>query len=183
EDGIRDFHVTGVQTCALPISDEFLRYQPALPRGRYLHVGDTGDRDGFDGTAEDWLRYRNSYRNTLLWNVGEFFSRLLARADLSRAVILYTSDHGQDLHERGNPGLHTHCGGDPVVEEGLVPLVVLQGSGLPTLDWQAELEANRNRASHDNLIPTLLQLTGYRLDAILGTSGIPLSQRSEDEFT
>ncbi|HLV17596.1 MAG TPA: sulfatase-like hydrolase/transferase [Pseudomonas sp.] len=163
--------------------DEFLRYQPALPRGRYLHVGDTGDRDGFDGTAEDWLRYRNSYRNTLLWNVGEFFSRLLARADLSRAVILYTSDHGQDLHERGNPGLNTHCGGDPVVEEGLVPLVVLQGSGLPTLDWQAELEANRNRSSHYNLFPTLLQLMGYRLDAILGTYGIPLSQRSEDEFT
>src|SRR5690606_41185685 len=24
EDGIRDFHVTGVQTCALPISEEFL---------------------------------------------------------------------------------------------------------------------------------------------------------------
>src|SRR5690606_40368965 len=25
EDGIRDFHVTGVQTCALPISDELLQ--------------------------------------------------------------------------------------------------------------------------------------------------------------
>src|SRR5690606_39614333 len=25
EDGIRDFHVTGVQTCALPISDRHLR--------------------------------------------------------------------------------------------------------------------------------------------------------------
>src|SRR5690606_10915445 len=27
EDGIRDFHVTGVQTCALPISDNFLAVQ------------------------------------------------------------------------------------------------------------------------------------------------------------
>src|SRR5690606_26273642 len=26
EDGIRDFHVTGVQTCALPISNPFLKY-------------------------------------------------------------------------------------------------------------------------------------------------------------
>src|SRR6266511_2858499 len=30
EDGIRDFHVTGVQTCALPIS--CLRWPSALPR-------------------------------------------------------------------------------------------------------------------------------------------------------
>src|SRR5690606_41133469 len=27
EDGIRDFHVTGVQTCALPISVVFLRHE------------------------------------------------------------------------------------------------------------------------------------------------------------
>src|SRR5690606_41028149 len=32
EDGIRDFHVTGVQTCALPI------YHPKLPRGRRVSV-------------------------------------------------------------------------------------------------------------------------------------------------
>src|SRR5690606_39597463 len=37
EDGIRDFHVTGVQTCALPISDKVL----AAQRGTVLddHVG------------------------------------------------------------------------------------------------------------------------------------------------
>ena len=163
--------------------DAFLRYQPALPRGRYLDIGDTGERDGFAGRAEDWLRYRNSYRNTLLWNVGEFFNRLLARADLSRAVVLYTSDHGQDLHERGNPGLNTHCGGDPVVEEGLVPLVVLHGSGLSTLDWHAELRANRDNSSHYNLFPTLLQLMGYSLEGIQATYGNPLSVRSEDDFT
>src|SRR5690606_39483654 len=32
EDGIRDFHVTGVQTCALPISERYLR----PPRQTYL---------------------------------------------------------------------------------------------------------------------------------------------------
>lgn len=163
--------------------DEFLHYQPALPRGRYLDVSDTGERDGFDGGVEDWVRYRNSYRNTLLWNVGEFFNRLLARADFKRAVVLYTSDHGQDLHERGNPGLNTHCGGDPVAEEGLVPLLVLQGKGLQAIDWQAELEVNRNQSSHYNLFPTLLQLLGYELNAIRATYGTPLSLRTQDEFT
>src|SRR5690606_39346626 len=31
EDGIRDFHVTGVQTCALPISGRWPRWRPTPP--------------------------------------------------------------------------------------------------------------------------------------------------------
>ncbi|MNJ56362.1 Sulfatase [compost metagenome] len=119
----------------------------------------------------------------MLWNVGEFFARLFALADLSRAVVLYTSDHGQDLHERGNPGLNTHCGGDPVVEEGLVPLVVMQGRDLQTLDWQADLAGNHNRSSHYNLFPTLLHLLDYDLAGLRQVYGNPLSVRTEDDFT
>src|SRR5690606_30916109 len=37
EDGIRDFHVTGVQTCALPIS-RARRLAPAQEPGQLLHV-------------------------------------------------------------------------------------------------------------------------------------------------
>ncbi|MFC0712052.1 sulfatase-like hydrolase/transferase [Azorhizophilus paspali] len=163
--------------------DDFMIYRPALPRGQYADISDTGERDGFGGQAEDWGRYRNAYRNTLLWNVGEFFARLFARARLDNAVLIYTSDHGQDLHERGNPGLDTHCGGDPVVEEGLVPLVVIQGHGLHGLDWQGELASNRNRSSHYNIFPTLLQLMGYDLTALQAVYGKPLSLHTEDEFT
>src|SRR5690606_40540432 len=46
EDGIRDFHVTGVQTCALPISapvvlaDEFVRRRPFfLQKSRFPGIG------------------------------------------------------------------------------------------------------------------------------------------------
>src|SRR5690606_41161794 len=49
EDGIRDFHVTGVQTCALPIFDAVVREDPLLDavveRG-VLAVGDPVERDG-----------------------------------------------------------------------------------------------------------------------------------------
>src|SRR5690606_39998906 len=48
EDGIRDFHVTGVQTCALPISDVihpeqgqvelYLDYQPDNPEGNVMEL-------------------------------------------------------------------------------------------------------------------------------------------------
>ncbi len=163
--------------------DEFVRYRPTLPRGRYTEVADSDSRVGLGGTPADWVRYRNSYRNTLLWSVGEFFTRLFQSARLDNALILYTSDHGQDLHERGNPGLNTHCGQDPVMEEGLVPLVVLHGAGLPTIDWRAHSAANRNRVSHFNIFPTLLQLMGYEPDAVQAIYGRPLTVPTNDPLT
>ncbi|MBZ9781713.1 sulfatase-like hydrolase/transferase [Pseudomonas sp. REP124] len=163
--------------------DGFMAYRPTLPRGQFVEVADSGERDGFNGQPDDWVLYRNAYKNTLLWNVGEFFSRVFAQANLNNALLIYTSDHGQDLHERGNPGLNTHCGGAPVAEEGLVPLVVIQGSGLKTLDWQAHLADNKDRSSHYNIFPTLLQLMGYDLAAVQAQYGKPLSEPTADEFT
>ncbi|WP_285435378.1 sulfatase-like hydrolase/transferase [Pseudomonas sp. fls2-241-R2A-110] len=163
--------------------DAFMAYRPTLPRGQFVEVADTGKRDGFNGQPDDWMLYRNAYKNTVLWNVGEFFSRVFAQADMRNALLIYTSDHGQDLHERGNPGLNTHCGGDPVEEEGLVPLVVIQGDQLRTLDWQKSLAANKDRSSHYNIFPTLLQLMGYDLAGVEAVYGKPLSVPTADEFT
>ncbi|CAI8743085.1 sulfatase-like hydrolase/transferase [Pseudomonas sp. IT-P395] len=163
--------------------DAFMAYRPTLPRGQFTEVADTGERNGFNGQPDDWVLYRNAYKNTVLWNVGEFFARVFAEANLNNALLIYTSDHGQDLHERGNPGLNTHCGGDPVEEEGLVPLVVIQGSDLKTLDWSAQLAANKDRSSHYNIFPTLLQLMGYDLTGIEAVYGKPLSVATADEFT
>ncbi|VVQ01026.1 hypothetical protein PS910_03807 [Pseudomonas fluorescens] len=163
--------------------DEFAQYQPALPRGRFIDVADTGTREGFDGRPQDWVLYRNAYMNTVSWSVGEFFRRLFTQADLSKAVVIYTSDHGQDLHERGNPGLNTHCDSDPEAEEGLVPLVVIQGKGLQTLDWQAQLAANRNASSHYNIFPTLLSLLGYDRAGITPLYGQALDVPTQDPFT
>ncbi len=163
--------------------DAFMAYRPTLPRGQFTEVADTGERTGFNGQPDDWLLYRNAYKNTVLWNVGEFFARVFAQGNLNNALLIYTSDHGQDLHERGNPGLNTHCGGDPVEEEGLVPLVVISGSDLKTLDWSAQLAANKDRSSHYNIFPTLLQLMGYDLAGIEAVYGKPLSVATADEFT
>jgi len=163
--------------------DAFMAYRPTLPRGQFTEVADTGERNGFNGQPDDWVLYRNAYKNTVLWNVGEFFARVFAEGNLNNALLIYTSDHGQDLHERGNPGLNTHCGGDPVEEEGLVPLVVIQGSDLKTLDWSAQLAANKDRSSHYNIFPTLLQLMGYDLAGIEAVYGKPLSVATADEFT
>ena len=163
--------------------DAFVRYRPALPRGRYDDVSDTGLRFGLGDSPEDWTLYRNSYRNTLLWTVGEFFTRLIGSGQLDRGVIIYTSDHGQNLHERGDPGFATHCSPNPVMEEGLVPLVVLHGAATQTLDWSRHLQENRDRSSHFNIFPSLLQMMGYELDALQAVYGRPLTVPTDDPFT
>jgi glucan phosphoethanolaminetransferase (alkaline phosphatase superfamily) len=175
-DRTADFVIVNKVGAHFPVHDKypdaFARYQPALPRGRYADITDTGSRTGFEGRPADWRLYRNSYRNTLLWNVGAFFDRLLARADLQRATLIYTSDHGQNLHERGGAGVATHCASDPVPEEGLVPLVVIEGAP-QTLDWRHGLAAAHDKASHYAIFPTLLALMGYpeqRIRALYGAS-------------
>ena len=64
-----------------------------------------------------------------------------------------------------------------------MPLVVIQGRDLKTLDWSAQLAANKDRSSHYNIFPTLLQLMGYDLAAIESAYGKPLSVPTVDEFT
>src|SRR5690606_40919497 len=74
EDGIRDFHVTGVQTCALPISEGSRRTYNQSPSGMEERVdigaksavlgmftqeltanGATGTRTAVCGGSHDWI--------------------------------------------------------------------------------------------------------------------------------
>lgn len=170
-----------------PVHDKYpdsaMRYMPVLDRGKYADVTDTGSRTGFGGSPEDWRRYRNSYRNTLLFNVSEFFSRILANADLSNTTLIYTADHGQNLHERGEPGLSTHCGSVPKPEEAAVPLVVIEGSEAQSLDWAGGVGANHDQSSHFMIFPTLLQLMHYQDDGIAATYGPSLVDDAKDPMT
>lgn len=163
--------------------DEFLKYEPALPRGTWGNISDTGSRKGFNGTDKDWAEYRNSYRNTLEWNVGEFFSKLLNNANLNNALIIYTADHGQDLHERKNPGNNTHCSANPTIEEGTVPLVIIEGDSLTTLDWAEFHAMNKNKSSHYNIFPTLLKVMKYDPKTVAEVYGNSLDTITNDDFT
>ena len=181
-DGKRQFIYVQKIGAHFPIHDKYpdayMRYKPALPRGQFLHIADTGDRDGFSGSRESWITYRNAYRNTLLWNVGAFFDRLLSEAELGDATILYTADHGQNLHERGGTGVVTHCSPEPMPEEGLVPLVVLQSADPDqrpgTIDWDAAVAQGKNRTSHFQIFPTVLELMGYDPKAVQALYGTDL---------
>lgn len=182
-DSTPDFILVNKVGAHFPVHDKYpdsmMLYRPALPRGSFVDISDTGSRAGFGGSPEEWRQYRNAYRNTLAWNVGAFFDTLLRAADMSKATIVYTSDHGQNLHENGGAGLNTHCSPDPAMEEGLVPLVMIDG-GDPR--WAAAAASNRNRASAYNIFPTLLELMGYSAPAVSHLYGSALDRPLTDEL-
>jgi glucan phosphoethanolaminetransferase (alkaline phosphatase superfamily) len=171
-----------------PVADKYpdslMRYHPALERGAMADITDMGPvHADFDGNADYWRRYRNAYRNTMLWNTGAFFDRLLAGLDPSRAIILYTSDHGQDLHERGQEGKATHCINDPAPEEGAVPLAVIDSAESPRLGWTESMKRNRDGMSHFRLFPTILTLMGYDSTALKANYGPTLIATDPDPMT
>ncbi len=161
--------------------DEFLKHKPVLPRGesRFEGVSDTGDRSEFSG---EWTQYKDSYKNTILWNVRKFFDVFLDNADLENAVVIYTSDHGQNFHERGDPGTATHCSSIPSIEEGAVPLVVLTHLQRAQ-SFMENLATNRNHTSHYNIFPTVLKLLGFEKTSISQIYGLPLTDIANDPMT
>jgi lipid A ethanolaminephosphotransferase len=128
-----------------------------------------GDGIGKPQTEDPATRtsFRNAYLNTLAWNVGNFFDTLLADLDLSNTVIVYTSDHGQNLHEDGSPGYATHCTtAKSSPTEGIVPLVVLTQLPEVLARMREAAKKNRDRASQFDVFPSVLALLGYRPEDI-----------------
>jgi hypothetical protein len=87
------------------------------------------------------------------------------------------ADHGQNLHENGEPGYRTHCSADKASPtEAMVPMVVLTGIS-PVLDeMRRAAKKNHDRASQFNVFPSVLGLLGYRREDIarLAASELPL---------
>jgi lipid A ethanolaminephosphotransferase len=186
--GRREFIYVNKIGAHFPVADKFpdsmARYRPVMKHSSGMGFTWSSDRTGFTGTPREWVEYRNSYRNTLLWNVGTFFDRLLASGDLGGATIIYTSDHGQDLHERGNPGNNTHCGTVKAAQEvGVVPMVVLEDAATQTLDWEAQARARQDGMSHFRIFPSLLALMGYDRKGVKPFYGPALDESDPDEFT
>ncbi|MEO9468213.1 sulfatase-like hydrolase/transferase [Parasphingorhabdus sp.] len=170
-----------------PVNDKYPDshkwFTPALPRGSFADVTDMAVPDELDGAAGNWRLYRNSYRNTLTWSVGKFFDRLFAGAQLSNATIIYTSDHGQHLHENPDNGTATHCTPNPAIEEAVVPLVVINGPDAEQTTWRTAAEAGHDRMSHYRIFPTLLSLMGFQQSDILPVYGPDLLSGEADPFT
>lgn len=179
----REFILVNKMGAHFPIADKFpdtaAPYQPTLPRGHSADVAEMQLPENLYSGAENWRLYRNSYRNTVAWTVGGFFDRLFAHARLRDALIIYTSDHGQKLHERGDSGTTTHCSVVPVAEEGAVPLVAIDASGR----WQAAAKRHFDASSHYRIFPTLLAAMGYDPVAVRRSYGETLDSTAPDPAT
>ena len=185
-DGTFQFILVNKQGAHFPVhaaypSDQ-RRYAPVASQTQYFSLEEWNPLYSFSAARKNWPQYRNAYRNTLLWNVGGFFDRLLASPLQSPATIFYTSDHGQDLHERGNIGANTHCTPWPYPEEGAVPLVVVETSGLSG-PWQTLADTKHDASSHYQLFPTLLQLMHFDPSNVERRYGLPLANDAQEPMT
>jgi glucan phosphoethanolaminetransferase (alkaline phosphatase superfamily) len=111
-------------------------------------------------TIEDRERLVNTYQNAIHWSVDHFFETLLAEIDLSDSVLIYTSDHGQNLLDDGNPT--THCRRiEANLYEAVVPLLVWTGDEELRQEFIRAAHMNSGRASHFEIFPAVLELFGY----------------------
>lgn len=110
---------------------------------------------------EDRERSMNSYMNGIRWSVDHWFESLLSEsAGFRPYVIVYTSDHGQNIVDDGTSA--THCRPAAVRFEGMVPMMVFSNDAdiLRTLRT-AQID-NFDITSHFQIFPTLLGLAGYK---------------------
>jgi len=106
--------------------------------------------------------FRNSYKNAVAWNTGEFFNKLLPDLDLSRTLLVFSSDHGQNFTKTQEVGFLTHCTTGPApAAEGTVPLVFLSDHAESLNRLQHSAQRWPHQASHWNVPSTVLHFMGY----------------------
>jgi glucan phosphoethanolaminetransferase (alkaline phosphatase superfamily) len=130
------------------------RYMSAL-LGGFLRPSET------DRTPDQEVDH---YLNAITWSVDEFFRRLLPAVDLSKTLIIYTSDHGQSFL----PGRLTHCSTtlNAPRSQAYVPLFAI--TSMPEFERGIKkgLAGNFGQFSHFEVFPTLLLAMGYDDDFV-----------------
>ncbi len=117
----------------------------------------------------------NSYMNGIRWSVDEWFMELLSDSrGFQRYVIIYTSDHGQNIVDDGT--LATHCRPRANRFEGIVPMMVFSNDAGVLERFRAVQMASYDRTSHFQVFPTLLELAGYNSAWVSSHYGTSLSQ-------
>ncbi len=109
------------------------------------------------------------YTNAIVWSVDEFFRNLLPAVDLSKTLIIYTSDHGQSLL----PHKLTHCSTPPKAAPGEAYVPLFATTSAPEFARGLEKGAARGfgRFSHFEVFPTLLLAMGYDAAWVNGSYG------------
>lgn len=118
------------------------------------HVLDSGSESRY--VLSDPLRI--AYAKSVDWQTKKFLRELIGLQVGKPTVVVYTSDHGQNLNDQAGPHQCTGSG-TPFAGEGLVPLVVLTNYEEDRL--AAATVFNHGKLSHFNIFPTLLSYMGF----------------------
>ncbi len=108
-------------------------------------------------SREDMIK---SFCNAIHYVNNRFFEALNKNLNVSKSIIFYTSDHGQNLLDNGRRITHGSKE-DVVCYEGLVPLLV--ATDIPEYRglFTTAAQVNKNKASHFNIFPTILSIWGF----------------------
>jgi glucan phosphoethanolaminetransferase (alkaline phosphatase superfamily) len=190
DDGHRNFIYVNKLGAHFPWDSKYpsdaTRYAPILNASRdsglaYVSPSTAGLFDAIAGLAGT-PPFKNSYRNAVEWNFNTFFEALQGGDWPSHSVMIYTSDHGQNVFkEGGHPNTHCSSGDTMAKSEGRVPLMVF--TQVPY--WSSLLEnrekVNRGRLSQFALFATATAFMGFPADGqvlardpSIFSQGIPL---------
>ncbi|HVZ03753.1 sulfatase-like hydrolase/transferase [Hyphomicrobium sp.] len=110
--------------------------------------------------SQDQRAVVREYLRSIRWRVDEFFEKLgdtLRRPDI---LIIYSSDHGQNMFENGTKG--QHCDGPNASRgEAEVPLLAFSGDATLLAKLRRNSDKWYNMASAEVIFPTLLVSMGY----------------------
>jgi glucan phosphoethanolaminetransferase (alkaline phosphatase superfamily) len=113
------------------------------------------------------------YLQEINWQVDDFFKVLQPALDRPDTVVIYTSDHGQNMFE--SPSKFFHCNSiKPALTEGVVPLFVATGNAEIARDLASTLDQHFGRSSHFEIFPTLLDWMGYDKEFVADRYGAKL---------
>jgi glucan phosphoethanolaminetransferase (alkaline phosphatase superfamily) len=112
------------------------------------------------GKQPDNIAVIRHYLRSLRWRVDTFFEAIAPQLLRDDTVVIYTSDHGQNMFEGQTKVQHcnTRFDGDGSAR---VPLLVATGNASVKSSLSSHFEEWRDKASHEPLFPTLLDLMGY----------------------
>jgi arylsulfatase A-like enzyme len=102
--------------------------------------------------------------------IGEYINKLEALGILDETIVVVTSDHGEELLERGSVG-HSSCSlAGSLYEEAIrVPMVIRYPRSLP------RGKVVETQVSQTDIMPTIFELAGLRMPAeTQGRSLLPL---------
>jgi len=117
----------------------------------------------------------NSYMNGIRWSVDDWFKNLLSESgDFKTYVMIYTSDHGQNIVDDGT--LATHCRPRANRFEGIVPMMVFSNDATILDRFKAVQVSSYDKTSHFQIFPTLIRLAGYNKSWVRMHYGASLSE-------